>query len=367
MDKPPSSESSAASATQVAPQVNSTAPKSVADEEIHSPSIARVASEQPYSVFSYGAKLFIVLMAAGAGLMSAFAATLYYPALNALALQLNVSDALITVSVTTYMLAQAIAPAFIGGLSDQGGRRLAFLICVTIYTVANIGLALQTNFAALLVLRCLQAAGSSPTIALAVAIVADISTSAERGKFMGYATGGILVGPAVGPVFGGLLARYLGWRSIFWALLIFGVSYGLVFAVFVPETSRNVVGNGSIPARGVNISVLGHLQRRKLASDAETQLQLVKPERQKFVWPNPLRTLVILKEKESAILLIYNGLFFNGYMVTSIVLPYLLSTYYGYDELKVGLCYLPLGAGSLIAAVVAGRMVDRRFQRVCIP
>ena len=305
-------------------------------------------------------------MVAGAALMSAFAATLYYPALNVLADQLNVSNALITISVTTYMLAQAIAPAFVAGLSDQGGRRLSFLICFVIYTVANVGLALQTNYAALMVLRFLQAFGSSPTIALAIATVADVATSAERGKFMGYATGGILIGPAIGPVIGGVLSQYLGWRAVFWFLLIFGAVFGIVFAVLVPETSRNVVGNGSIPARGVNMSVLGYLQRRRHAADADGLEAMALPEKKPFQFPNPLRTLKIVSEKESAILLVYNGLFFNGYMVLSTVWPYMLKTYYGYDELKVGLCYLPLGAGSLIAAVGAGRLVDWRFRVVSI-
>jgi MFS family permease len=88
-------------------------------------------------------------------------------------------------------------------VSDNKGRRLSFIICFSIYIVANIGLALQTNYAALLVLRCVQAAGSSATIALSIAVVADIATSAERGKYMGYATAGILIGPAFGPTLGG--------------------------------------------------------------------------------------------------------------------------------------------------------------------
>jgi MFS family permease len=91
----------------------------------------------------------------------------------------------------------------IASISDNGGRRLSFVICFMIYIVANIGLALQTNYAALLVLRCVQAAGSSGSIALSIAVVADIATSAERGTYMGYATAGILIGPAFGPVLGG--------------------------------------------------------------------------------------------------------------------------------------------------------------------
>ncbi|KIW00693.1 uncharacterized protein PV09_07875 [Verruconis gallopava] len=324
-------------------------------------SLDRVVSGPPYSIFSSKTKLFIVLMIAGAALISPFAATLFYPALNALAAQLDVSDSLITLSVTTYMLAQAISPAFIAGVSDQDGRRLSFIICFAIYIVANVGLALQTNYAALLVLRCVQAAGSSPTIALAIAVVADVATSAERGKFMGYATGGILVGPAFGPTIGGLLAEYLGWRAIFWFLVIFGAIFGLIFVILVPETCRNVVGNGSIPARGVSMSVLGYWQRRKQERKPGSHSQQL-PEKKNFVWPNPILTLKILREKESAMLLVYNGLFFNGQMALSTALPHMLETYYGYNVLKIGLCFLPLGCGSLLSAMAMGRVVDWRFR-----
>lgn len=72
-------------------------------------------------------------------------------------------------------------------MSDTSGRRLSFILCYVIYIVANIGLALQTNYVALLILRMVQAVGCSAAIALAFAIVSDISTSAERGKYMGYA------------------------------------------------------------------------------------------------------------------------------------------------------------------------------------
>lgn len=85
-------------------------------------------------------------------------------------------------------------------MSDNNGRRLSYIVCFIIFIVANIGLALQTNYAALLVLRMVQAFGCSAAIALSMAVVADIATSAERGKYMGYATAGLLFGPAFGPV-----------------------------------------------------------------------------------------------------------------------------------------------------------------------
>jgi hypothetical protein len=67
-------------------------------------SLARIVSGPPYSIFSSKAKLFIVIMVAISALVSPFAATLFYPALNVLAKQLNVSESLITLSVTTYMV-----------------------------------------------------------------------------------------------------------------------------------------------------------------------------------------------------------------------------------------------------------------------
>lgn len=232
--------------------------------------------------------------------------------------------------------------------------------------MANIGLALQTNYAALLILRIVQASGCSAAIALCNAVVADIATSAERGKWMGYATAGLLFGPAFGPTIGGLLAQYLGWRAIFWFLVIFSSILLVVFALFFPETCRNVVGNGSIPAKGVNQSILGYLQHRKharQANSADDASSVATKGKRKISIPNPLKTLKILGEKESAIVLLYNGLFFSGMMVVTAAIPDTFKENYGLNELKIGLCYIAMGTGSLTSALTMGHMVDWNFRR----
>ena len=187
--------------------------------------------------------------------------------------------------------------------------------------VANVGLALQTNYAALLVLRMVQAFGCSAAIALCTAVVADIATSSERGTYMGYATAGLLFGPSFGPLIGGLFAQYLGWRATFWFLVIFTGCLLLVFTFFFPETCRNVVGNGSIPAKGVNQSILGYLQERRhrremleageehIITSEEQDIRKRKPS-----FPSPLKTLGIVAQKESGIILLYSGLFFTGFV-----------------------------------------------------
>ncbi len=72
-----------------------------------------------------------------------------------------------------------------GDVADSAGRRPAYIICFTIYILANLGLALCNSYAALFVLRCFQSTGSSATIAMCSAVVSDVSTPAERGKYMG--------------------------------------------------------------------------------------------------------------------------------------------------------------------------------------
>jgi MFS family permease len=128
-----------------------------------------------------------------------------------------------------------------------------------LFIVANIGLALQANFFALLILRCIQSCGASGTSALSSATVSDVATRQERGSYIGLAALGSSMGPALGPVIGGLLTHFLGWRSIFWFLAIYGGVMLLVYVLFIPETCRNVVGNGSVSPQSWNRPLIGYL------------------------------------------------------------------------------------------------------------
>lgn len=126
-----------------------------------------------------------MVMVACGGFFSPLSANIYFPALNSLAADLKVSNELINLSLTSYMIFQGLAPTIFGDLADMTGRRPTYILGFIIYIGANVGLALQNNYAALLVLRCLQSSGSSGTVALGNGVVADIASSGERGKFMG--------------------------------------------------------------------------------------------------------------------------------------------------------------------------------------
>jgi len=320
-------------------------------------SLAPVLSGPAYSTFSKRTKVWIVAMVMVSSFFSPMTANIYFPAIHAIAKDLVVSVDLINLTLTTYMVFQAIAPTVFGDFGDVAGRRPAFIVALGIYFAANIGLALQDSYAALLVLRMLQSAGSSGTLALSFAVVADISVSAERGKYMGFVGAGVNVGPALSPVLGGVLAEYLGWRAIFWFCVILTVVWLVPYILAVPETSRNVVGNGSIPPQGWNRTLVDYVRFRRRSGIQEE----VRTRKARF--PNPLRTLAIVFQRDMALLLGFNAMLYLVFIIAAATLSPIFADIYGLNDLQLGLCYLPYGVGCCIAAIGQGYILDWNYRR----
>ncbi|KAE8386362.1 major facilitator superfamily domain-containing protein [Aspergillus alliaceus] len=320
--------------------------------------------DPPYCALSERRKVSVMLTASFSGIISPISASIYYPAIPSLAKNMHVSISLINLTIMTYLIFQGISPSFTGSFSDVYGRRLAYIFCFTTYIAANIGLALQSDYAALMVLRCIQAAGSSGTIAIGSAVVADISTRAERGKYITYATMGTTLGPALGPVIGGLLDHFLGWRWIFWFLVILGAFNFTLILVTCPETCRAVVGNGSIPPARWNRPLWAVLREsawpRKNKSEKKIYYETLEKSRKR---PNPLTSVHIALEREGGLVLIYGALLYAGYMIILSTLTSQLESEYGFNAIQVGLCYLPLGIGSLTSRWTVGPLLDWNFKR----
>lgn len=86
-----------------------------------------------YSVFGNRQRKFIVFMVACAGFFSPLSANIYFPALNALSRDLKVSNELINLTLTSYMIFQGLAPTVFGDLADMTGRRPAYVLGFIIY------------------------------------------------------------------------------------------------------------------------------------------------------------------------------------------------------------------------------------------
>lgn len=319
---------------------------------------ARIYSGPAYSAFSRGTKIYITVMVTISSIISPMTANVYYPILTEVARDLGVTISLINLTITTYMVLQGLAPTIFGDFGDMAGRRPAFIVAFTIYLFANIGLALQRNYAALMVLRCLQSAGSSGTLALAYAVMADIASSDERGRYMGFVNAGINFGPTIGPVLGGVLSEFFDWPSIFWFLAVFVSVWLVPWVLSVPETCRAVVGNGSVPPPKWNMTLIDFIRRRGVHRRPDSAPKI------KMRMPNPLRTLHIVFRKEEGLILCISAIIYVNFILVSATLGTQLKEIYGFDELEAGLCYLPYGIGCCLASLATGYIVDWNYRRV---
>lgn len=335
-----------------------------AQESTASPIAEIQSAGPPYSIYTHRQKNFIVFMSCLGGLFSPFSSSSILPALPVLASIYATPIPVMNLSVTVFLILQAIAPSLTGDLADMAGRRPVYLLSFLFILAANIGLALQSNLAAFYILRCLQSVGSSGMYSLNSGVVTDIATTAERGKYMGAAQSGIMLGPALSSVVGGILTEYIGWRAIFWFLVIVAGLYLAIFALFVPETARKIVGNGSLPPTvWFNQSVLKYLARRREAktwNEAEV-LASKRPLR----WPNPFKTLRIIAEKDCGCIMLTTAIVYASWYTVTTTLASTIHTIYGLDIVQIGLCYLPFGAGAALAIFVNGRILDWNYARTC--
>lgn len=252
-----------------------------------------------------------------------------------------------------------MGPLFVGSLSDTYGRRPATIVPLALLLCVNIGLALQTSYPALMALRCLQGLVSSMAGIVCNSAPVDIVPRAERGRYMIYSSLGVTLGPAIGPILGGILTRFLGWRSIFWFLAILTAVMIVIMLVYVPETCRAVVGNGSIPPPRWNQPLVQYLMPPK-AQDTH-QAEETRAARPK--WPSPLDSMKVAVEKETAAIILYSMLIFGGNNAVLSTFPSQLEQKYGFDALEIGLCYLPYGVGGITARWTVGKLIDWNFRR----
>ncbi|KAI9847100.1 MAG: hypothetical protein M1837_003218 [Sclerophora amabilis] len=313
-----------------------------------------------YSIFGKLEKCYIVILIAVAGWFSTLSSFIYYPVITFVARDLHTTVAKINLTVTSYMVVSGIAPAIVGDAADMLGRRPMYVVTLAIYFVANVGIAVQKSFVALLLLRMLQSAGISGVFSIAYGVLADISTPAERGTYVGALSLGITTAPSIGPLLGGVIGARAGWRWIFWFLCIVSGACLAAMILSLPETARNLVGNGSIrPPPGYRLPFPRIMeQSRSIDQDAVPEFD------RESHWhiPNPIKCLVILSRTDTFLVVTAGGIIYMSYCCLQASLSSLFVEVYGLGQLEAGLIYLPFGVGGIVITLISGKILDRDYR-----
>jgi EmrB/QacA subfamily drug resistance transporter len=175
-------------------------------------------------------------------LMGALDIAIVGPALPAIRLEFNASERSLAWIFSIYVLFNLIGTPLMAKLSDLWGRRLIYILDITLFTVGSLLVGLSHNFALVLVGRAIQGFGAGGIFPVASAVIGDTFPPEKRGGALGLI--GAVFGLAfiVGPILGGVIMTFATWHWLFFinlpiAVLIIALSLRTIPSSHPDQTS----------------------------------------------------------------------------------------------------------------------------------
>jgi EmrB/QacA subfamily drug resistance transporter len=202
-------------------------------EGIQSPSVA----EDPALGLSPRAKLEILGAVLLGLLLGALDQTIVGVALPTIVTDLG-GQSLYVWTVTIYLLTSTVTVPFYGKLSDLYGRKPLLMIGIFIFLLGSALSGLSQDIYQLILFRGLQGLGAGALFPISLAVIGDMYTPAERGKYQGLFGAVFGLSSIVGPLAGGWITEHLSWHWIFYINLPIGAIALFVIWRLLPNIRR---------------------------------------------------------------------------------------------------------------------------------
>ncbi|MEV0380540.1 MFS transporter [Nonomuraea sp. NPDC050643] len=275
--------------------------------------------------------------------------------------------------VTGYMLASTVSTPLWGKLGDQYGRKKLFVAAICVFLVGSALCGLSRNMGELIGFRAVQGLGGGGLMVLAQAIVGDVVSARERGRYQGFLGAVFAVSSIVGPLLGGLFVDHLSWHWVFYVNLPLGAVALFVIAAVLPgddTRTRHTIDYAGVVLLGGATSCLVLVTTGGGAT---------------YAWSDPvilglagaavaLLAGWVLVARRAAEPVLPLGLFgVRAFAMSSAVgfvvgfgmfgaltyLPLYLQVVHGVSPTASGIYLLPMMAGMLTMSIVSGQIISK--------
>tara|TARA_B100001123_G_scaffold450277_1_gene619783 strand:+ start:19349 stop:20884 length:1536 start_codon:yes stop_codon:yes gene_type:complete len=274
--------------------------------------------------------------------------------------------------VTAYLLSTTVSTPLYGKLSDLYGRRLMFQVAILVFVAGSLFAGLAQGMLQLIFCRAVQGIGAGGLMAMTFAVVGDVVSPRQRGRYIGLLAGTWAFASVIGPLIGGFIVDNMSWRWVFLINLPIGiVAFAVTSSVLRLPT---VYRSHRIDIEGV-LFLVGGVSAVLLAlvwggteypwSSSIIRILLISGMSLLviFIWwedraAEPILPLRLFKNSIFSVSSALGFLTGCGMFGGVIFLPLFLQVVLGVSATSSGLLLLPLTAGVVIGSVGSGRVIS---------
>ncbi|KAJ5933762.1 hypothetical protein N7454_006091 [Penicillium verhagenii] len=295
----------------------------------------------------------LLLLVSAITFVSPLASSMFSPAVSYVGKDLKIDDeTLLSFSVSIYLLGYAAGPLLVAPMSEIYGRRPVLSCGNWFMCFWQIGCALAPNITTLVICRFFAGIGGSSPLTLGAGVIADLFPIEKRGIATAIWSLGPLIGPTVGPLAGGFIGETIGWRWVFWVLLIVGVVVTLGIEFLNKETYAAVLIRRKTERLNKE---LGRNDLRSVYTPKEDHVSVRSALKHGLRRPFTL----FIESPIVALLSVYMAVVYGLLYLFFTTISTVFMEKYGWTTGVSGLAYLGIGIGFMIGLAVNAATSDR--------